>query len=90
MTRPAGRTCSVRVYTANGTAVARRPSTALTGGLFTLAGIARTFAVPHAGQRHPTVEPTETYSISMTLDAGSDAACRLRDPYAVITLVSDE
>ena len=89
MTNPAGRTCSVSVSSADGTAVAPGDYNDFQGGTFNLVNVASD-VLSLSAVDDDLVEGPETYTLTIALLPASDPACVLGDAIATVTITSDD
>ena len=89
MTNPAGRTCSVSVTSADGTAVAPGDYDDVQGGTFNLVNVASD-VLSLSAVDDDLVEGPEAYTLTIALLPASDPACVLGDAIATVTITSDD
>lgn len=92
MTNANGVTCNLTASTANGTATAGQDYTALAASALSIVGVG---ATANANVDVPIINDTliegdQTFTVTLTLVAGSDPRCQIGDGQANVTIVSDD
>jgi hypothetical protein len=88
MTNADERDCVVTVDTTDGTATAGADYTAISGLTFPVTMATQDLSIETLQDLLP--EPSETFTVSLTLDPSSDEGCELADAEATITIIDDD